>query len=225
MIKPPFDTDEVLKTMASECVRQGENLRGGVRELTLKALQTRELSLGRIKQVVKSVTEGVNLGASGSGIDAGKVLADALAGMDDALLKAAQASQIALQQLGPAGGDFDQSQVKMALDELERIEDEFLGTVRQASESAGAQLKGQWAGVLGNMKAGGTETGAQVATMMQQYGEQMQAAMRAQRRAGLQTAHLLGQNFATLASGVLIGLTEALKKKGGPPDGDPGGKA
>lgn len=219
MIKPPFDTDEVLKNMASECVKQGENLRAGVRELTLKALQTRELSLGQIKQVVKSVAEGVNLGASGAGGDAGRVLADALAGMDDALLRAAQASQIALQQLGNAGEDFDQSQMKKALDDLEHMEDEFLGTVRQASEGAGAQLKGQWAGVLQNMKAGGTETGAQVAGMMQQYGEQMQAAMRSQRRAGLKTAHLLGQNFATLASGVLSGLTEALQKKGDPPAG------
>lgn len=222
MITPPFDTDEVLKNMASECVKQGENLRAGVRELTLKALQTRELSLGQIKQVVGSVTQGVNLGAVGPGINTEKALADALAGMDDALLKAAQASQIALQQLGRAGEDFDQSQMKKALDDLERMEDEFLGTVRQASEGASAQLKGQWAGVLQNMKVGSTETGAQVATMMQQYGEQMQAAMRAQRRAGLKTAHLLGQNFATLASGVLIGLTEALQKK---PGGGPDGKA
>jgi hypothetical protein len=221
MIKPPFDTDEVLKTMASECVKQGENLRAGVRELTLKALQTRELSLGQIKQVVGSVTQGVNLGAVGPGINTEKALADALAGMDDALLKAAQASQIALQQLGRAGEDFEHSQMKKALDDLERMEDEFLGTVKQASEGANAQLKGQWAGVLQNMKTGSTETGAQVATMMQQYGEQMQAAMRAQRRVGLKTAHLLGQNFATLASGVLIGLTEALQKKSGPPAGDP----
>lgn len=219
MIKPPFETDEVLKNLASECVKQGENLRAGVRELTLKALQTRELSLGQIKQVVGSVTQGVNLGAAGPGINTDKALADALAGMDDALLKAAQASQIALQQLGYAGEDFDQSQVKKALDDLERMEDEFLGTVRQASEGASAQIKGQWAGVLQNMKTGGTETGAQVANMMQQYGEQMQAAMRAQRRSGLKTAHLLGQNFATLASGVLSGLTEALQKKGGPPPG------
>jgi hypothetical protein len=222
MIKPLFDTDEVLKNIARECVKQGENLRAGVRELTLKALQTRELSLGQIKQVVGSVTQGVNLGAVGPGINTEKALADALAGMDDALLKAAQASQIALQQLGRAGEDFEQSQVKKALDELERMEDEFLGTVRQASEGANAQLQGQWAGVLKNMKAGSTETGAQVATMMQQYGEQMQAAMRAQRRSGLKTAHQLGQNFATLASGVLIGLTEALQKK---PGGNPDGKA
>ena len=139
MIKPPFDTDEVLKTMASECVKQGENLRAGVRELTLKALQTRELSLGQIKQVVGSVTQGVNLGAVGPGINTEKALADALAGMDDALLKAAQASQIALQQLGRAGEDFEHSQMKKALDDLERMEDEFLGTVKQASEG---ELKG-----------------------------------------------------------------------------------
>lgn len=224
MIKPPFDTDEVLKNVASECVKQGENLRSGVRDLTLKALQTRELSLAQIKQVLASVTEGVNQGVAGAGSNAAKALADALAGMDDAVLKAVQASQIALQQLGRAGEGFDQSQMKTALDELERMEDEFLATVRKASEGASPQLREQWTGVLQKMNAGGTGTGAQVASMMQQYGGQMQEVMRAQRRANLKTAHLLGQNFATLASGVLTGLTEALQQKGATPGGKPRGE-
>ena len=42
MINFPIDTDEVLKQMASEAVKQSENLRVTVRDLTLKALHTRD---------------------------------------------------------------------------------------------------------------------------------------------------------------------------------------
>jgi len=207
------DTDDVLRNLASEAVKQGENVRTTVRDLTLKALQARELSLGQIKQVLKSVTAGVNLGAADAKIDVEKTLTAALAGMDDALLKAARASQVALQQLSRSGEDFEQSQMKTALNELQRLEDEFLKTVQEASEGAETQVKSQWAAVLRNTRTGGTETGAQVAATIQQYTTQAQAAMRAQREAGLKTAHLLTQNFATLASGVLIGMTEAMQQQ------------
>ena len=56
----------------------------------------------------------------------------------------------------------------------------------------------------------GTAAGTQVASTMRDYGKRAQAAMRAQRETGFKTAHLLTQNFATLASGILIGMSEGL---------------
>jgi ElaB/YqjD/DUF883 family membrane-anchored ribosome-binding protein len=219
MIKSPIDADDVLKKMASESVKQGENIRTTIRDLTLKALQARELSLAQIKSVLASVTQGVNLGAVKSKIDTDKLLTDAFAGMDDALLKAAQASHIAMQQLTNAGEDFEQSHLKKALGDLEHFEDELLKTVKQASGDATEKVRAQWAHVLGQMKIGGTETGAQVATTMEQFGQSVQDAMRQQREAGLKAAHLLGQNFATLASGVLMGLSEGVQQRGTPKSG------
>jgi ElaB/YqjD/DUF883 family membrane-anchored ribosome-binding protein len=214
VIKSPIDVDEVLKKMASESVKQGENIRNTIRDLTLKALQARELSLDQIRSVLASITQGVNLGAVESKIDTDKLLTDAFAGMDDALLKAAQASQIAMQQLTNAGEDFEQSYLKKALGDLEHFEDELLKTVKQASDDATEKVRAQWANVLGQMKIGGTETGEQVATTMEQFGKNVQAAVRQQREAGLKAAHLLSQNFATLASGVLIGLSEGMQQRG-----------
>ena len=72
-----MDTDEVLKGMAREAVKQSENLRTAVRELTLGALRGRELTVREIKRVVKAVTEGVNLGAASSKLDADRVLGEA----------------------------------------------------------------------------------------------------------------------------------------------------
>ena len=210
-MKTMIDTDEMLKQMTAQAVAQGESLRSTVRDLTLQALQSRELSLAQIKSVIKSVTEGVNLGAIQGHLDTDQTFTQALGGMDDALLKVVEASRIALHQI-TGEREFRDSKLKKALDDLERLEDEFLATVKKASAGAGAPFKSQWSGALQESMSAGTATGAQVMSMMEQYGDQIQKAARAQRDAGFRAAHALAQNFATLASGVLIGLTEAMQQ-------------
>ena len=212
-MKPLIDTDEVLKQMTAQAVAQGEGLRSTVRDLTLQALQSRELSLSQIRQVIGSVTEGVNLGAMKGKLDASEVVSQSLAGMDDALLKAVEASRIALHQI-TGEREFGDSHLKKALDDLERLEDEFLATVRATAAGAGSPFKTQWGGALDETMSAGTATGQQVMALVEQYGSQFREAARAQRDAGFRTAHALAQNFATLASGVLIGLAEAMQQGG-----------
>jgi len=211
-----IDADEMLKQMTAQAVSQGESLRSTVRDLTLQALQSRELSLAQIKSVVGSVAEGVNLGAIQGQLDTDKVFSQALAGMDDALLKVVEASRIALHQI-TGEREFRDSKLKKSLDDLERLEDEFLATVKKATSGAGAPFKSQWSGALQESMSAGTATGAQVVAMMDQYGDQVRKAARAQRDAGFRAVHALAQNFATLASGVLIGLTEAMQQGAGKP--------
>lgn len=206
--------DEVLKKLAQEAVTRGGNLRNAVRDITLQGLRIRELSLSQIRRVVHSISEGVNLGAAEKKVDASKALEDALAGMDDALRRAVQANRLALEQLTGAGQDFEDSHLKEALDDLEHLEDGFLTTIHQAAENANEHIKQQWAGILRNAKGGGTETGGQVATTLdafRDFGQRGQHALQESRRAGFKAAYMLTQNFATLASGVLIGLSEALR--------------
>ncbi|UCG98011.1 MAG: hypothetical protein JSW31_02445 [Burkholderiales bacterium] len=215
-MRPMIDADEMLKQMTAQAVSQGESLRSTVRDLTLQALQSRELSLAQIKSVVGSVAEGVNLGAIQGQLDTDKVFSQALAGMDDALLKVVEASRIALHQI-TGEREFRDSKLKKSLDDLERLEDEFLATVKKATSGAGAPFKSQWSGALQESMSAGTATGAQVVAMMDQYGDQVRKAARAQRDAGFRAVHALAQNFATLASGVLIGLTEAMQQGAGKP--------
>jgi hypothetical protein len=214
-----MDADEMLKGLARESVKQSENLRSAVREMTLKALKGRELTLSQIKRVVKAVTEGVNLGAANTKIDAERVLGEALAGMDEAVLKAVQANHIALQQLSQQGQNLRESHVKKALAELERLEDEFVATVKDATKKGSKQLKDQWASVLQQKQATGLETAAQIEATMEEFGDRMHEAVKQQRRTALKAAEVMAENFTTLASGILIGLTEGLQQ-GRPQGGD-----
>jgi len=214
MLKLPIDQDEILKQLASESVRKGEDIRVTVRDLTLKSLHGRQMTLAQIRDVLRTVAEGVNLGAAKSPLDPEALLADAFAGMDDAMLKAVEANRIALAKLTGNGESFEQSKMKKALDELERYEDTLLRSVKQASAGATDRVRAQWAGLLKNTKIEGTDTGARVTATLEQYGSQMQNAIRESRTAGMKVAHALTKNYATLVSGVLIGLSEALQKEG-----------
>ena len=214
MLQQTVEVDVVLKKVASEIVVQGENLRAKVRDLTLQALQGRELSLAGIKQVLKSVAEGVNIGAAKARIDVEKPLADALAGMDDALLKVVHASQMALDRLLDHGADFQDSRIRKALGDLDNLEDEFLKIVKQSAEAASKQVKAQWEGVFAHMPAGGTGAGARAEAVAATFAELMRIAMHKQRDGAAKATHLLVQNYGTLASGILIGLSEGLRGEG-----------
>lgn len=207
------DVDHVLKALASQSIKQGRNVRTAVRDLTLKSLQQRELTLDQIRKVLRSIIEGVSLGVGKREMKVEKALSDTVAGMDDALLKVVQASNVALHKLTGAGYDFEDSNLKRALDELERLEDEFLQSIMAAADTAGEKIRAPWERVLKKTKVAGTATGAQVASTLRDYAKRAQAAVRAQRETGFKAAYLLTQNFAILASGILIGMSEGLGAK------------
>lgn len=214
MKNPAIDTDDVLKRLAGESARQGANLRTTVRALTLKALERRELTLEQIRGVLENVTVGVTLGVVDREMNVEKALADALAGMDDALLHVVEATRVALDRLGSAGQDYEDSYLKQASRDLERYEDALLQSVAKSANSAGEKIGAQWAQVLQKKKLTGTGTGAKAAATARDFAKRAQKALRKQRETGFKAAHLLTQNFATLASGILIGMSEALQAKG-----------
>ena len=210
-MKPPvINADEFLKSTAAEAVKQREQIRTAIRDITLEALQIRELSLKQINNVVRNISAGVNLGVGDAKVDTGKALSEALAGMDDALLKVVEANKIALHKLTDGGASFEDSNLKKGLKELESFEEKFLDSVKQASEKATENVQEQWKVILDKIPRGGTETGAGVTDVLRTQARDAQAVARSTREAGLKMVHTLSQNYATLVSGVLIGLSEAL---------------
>jgi hypothetical protein len=205
-----LNSDEMLKTMVAEAVKQQTKIRSAVRDIMLKALQARELGLGQINSVVRNVTAGVNAGL-GDKANVEKVLADAVAGMDDALLKVVEANQVALTKLTEGGASFEESSVKKALEELEKFEDRFRDGINQGAQEAGARFTQQWASILEKIPHGGTDTGERVMQTITAHAQQARDAMTQSREAGLKAAHTLTQNYATLVSGVLMGLSEAMQ--------------
>jgi len=215
MLKAGIDQDAIIEMFASAGTKGGEQLRKAVGQATLAALQGRELSLKNIRGVLKSVAQAASTGAAQNvtaGIDVEALLDKAVAGMDDALVKAVEANRLALQQFVSQGADLREKHLKKALSDLEAMEDTFIGALKKATEAASAQVSSQWAPVLEKLQAGGTLSGAQAATAAEQFAGQLHAAVRDSRAAGLRAAQTLAESYAALASGVLIGMSDALQQ-------------
>jgi hypothetical protein len=195
MTNPANEVDQVLKTLATQSIKQGSNVRATVRNLTLKALQQRELTLKQIGKVLRSIVEGVHVGVAKREMKVEKALSDTIAGLDDALLKAVKASNVALHRVTGKGYDYEDSNLRQALNELEKLEDEFIRSLVQATDSAAERVRAPWQRALEKTTLSGTATGSQVASTMRDHARRAQAAMR------------------TLASGILIGMSEGLGTK------------
>lgn len=218
MLKSGIDQDALIEMFASASAKQTAQLRDAVGQATLKALQGREMSLKNIKSVLKSVTEAASTGALQNvtpKVDVETMLNGALAGMDDALLKAVDANRVALERLADQGVGMQEKQLKKALDDLQKLEDTMFETVRKATSGAGMdKLSGPWAEVLGKMEQSGSLTGAQARATFEQMTGQMQTAMRETRAASLKAAQTLAQSYTALVSGVLMGMSDALRQGG-----------
>lgn len=214
MSKPMFDADALIAQFETASAKGAAQLRKTVADTTLAALQGRELTLKNIRSTVKSVAEAASAGAAKNitpQLDPQALLDQAVAGMDDAVLKAVDAHRTALDTLVTQGADLRNKHLATALGELEKLEDTMFAAMKKAAAGAGAPMEAAWGGVLQKMQAGGTASGAQAAATLEQLTEQMHGAVKTSRAASMRAAQALAESYTAMVSGVLLGMSEALQ--------------
>jgi len=214
MFKAGIDQDAIVQMFSKASAERAQDLRKAVSEATLKALQGRALTLANIRKVLETVAQAASAGTAQSRLpvpDIENVLTSAFAGMDAALLQAVQAHRTALQQFVEQGIPLQERHMKDALANIEKMEDVFFATVGKAAQQATGALRPAWEHVLDSMRMKGTGTGAQASTSVEQLMAQAQTALREGRAASLRSAQAMMESYATLVSGVLIGMSEGLQ--------------
>lgn len=217
MMKSGIDQDALITMFSQASARQGETLRKAVADATLKALQGRELTLDGVRKVVKSVAGAATLGAARNAapqVDVEAMLGKALAGIDSALLQAVEANRTALERFVGQGVALTEKPMQDALAGIEKMEDVFFGAVAKASQAAGP-LQAPWEHALAAMKMKGSDTGTRASETVTSLMEQTRSTMRDSRASGVRAAEAMLQSYATLVSGVLIGMSEGMKAGGG----------
>lgn len=212
--KPAFDADALITQFETASAAGSAKLRQAVTDAALQALQGRELSLKNIRAVLGTVTQAANTGLAKNPAMSEAMLDQAVAGLDDALLKAVDAHRVALEKLAAQGADLREKHLKKALSDLEKMEDTLMETVKKASAgalAAGNPMADAWGPVLEKMNASGTLSGARAASTVQDMMAQMQTAMRDGRSAGLRAATALAESYTAMVSGVLIGMADAMR--------------
>ncbi len=212
----PNLSDEQIRAAASASMAGGENIRERVRDLTLQALQSRRLDLAAVRDVVRSMTEGITAGAEQRGYDVRQALSEAFAGMDQAMSKAAQASSLALQELSAKGREFSDTELKQGLERMQQMEGHFMDAVKHVSQAAGGTVRNEWQDLLAHAQRAGTDTGRIVSNTLRDFSMRMGATMSDSAVSGLELARQFGERFAAMTSGILAGMSEALKPKDKP---------
>lgn len=206
-------SDERLRESAGESVRKGNDIRARVHDLTLLALRSRRFDRREIREVVRAISEGITLGADQSRTDMRQSLSEAFRGLDEALRKSSEAGQSALRQLVAAGRGFSDQELKQALANIRKLEDDFLSTVGQVAEAANERVRPELREILEGARRTGTETGKQVAGIMTEFAQRFSAASIDVTLSGLEAASEFGARFAQVASGVLAGIADALRER------------
>lgn len=204
---------EEIKQAASASVEEGVDIRAKVRDLTLRALKTRKLSAEEIRPVINAVTEGISVGAAKRAGEVKSALSEGLAGMDEALTKAAEATRLALEQLTSHARDFSESELDWALVNLQRLEEEFLDTVSVVADSAVGKIKQELKDLVVHARRAGTDTGAKVAETVNTLGNKVSATLHESKVVGKDAAREMSARLASLTGGILAGMADALHEK------------
>ena len=217
MSKPMFDAQALIAMFENATAQQGAQLRKATTEATMAALQGRELTLKNMRGALKQVADSASAGVAKNvlpNVDAENLLEQAVAGMDQAMLKAVDANRVALTTLTSQGADLREKHLSKALSDLEKMENTMFDALKKAAAGAGAPMASAWAPVLQKMQAGGTLSGAQATLTSEQMAEQMQMAMRSTRATGMRAAQALAESYTAMVSGVLLGMSDALTNGG-----------
>lgn len=206
-------SDESLKGAISESVQQDKDVRERVRDTTLKALNSRTFDIKEIKRVVQSVTEGINLGLGKRSGEIKSALSEAMAGLDEALMKSAQATHLALRQITSQSKDFTDHELKDALDDLKLLEEAFLSTVSHVAEGASSKVKQEMTELITHARRAGTDTGSKVAEVVSEFGSRLKSSLDGSATTSKEAAREVSKRLATIASGILTGLADALHEK------------
>jgi ABC-type transporter Mla subunit MlaD len=206
-------SDEAIKQAASAAISEGKDIRERVRDLTLSAIKQRKMEASEVKNVIKALTEGITLGLDKRAHDSKQAMTQAFSGLDAALMKSAEATHLALQQLTEHSNDFSKQDLKAALDNLKKVEQDFLTTVSDVAGKSSAHVKAEFDELLTHARRTGTDTGRQVSTTLSAFSQQIHGVAHDAKAAGTGAAHALSTRFTLLAAGILEGIALALRDK------------
>jgi hypothetical protein len=204
---------EQITGEAATAAEKVTDLRGTVRDMTLRALKSRELNLGEVKNVLRAVSEGVSIGLEKRGGELKGAASEALAGLDEAVKKSAEATKLAAEQLLSQGKEFTDQDLKPVYEDMKRLEGELLDAVSNAGDRAGARVKQEFSDLVTHARRTGTDTGRLVADTVAEFNVRLAGTVKSGAAESATAARELSKRLAVVASGILSGMADALHEK------------
>lgn len=182
-----------------------------VRAITLGALSRGVIDTQALREVMHAVLRGAQ--AATPRVDAGRVdgLREAVRGLDEALASAAQATQLAMQEAIGRSGEFSREGLKLSLDQLSRLEGDFVSALGDAARQATGTAQATLRDLAEHARSSGTAVGTRVQTAVVDLGQAMGDLARAQVDSGMRALSAQAELLASMTAGVLRGLADRLQ--------------
>jgi len=201
--------DAKVRDEVRRALEQGRGVQRSVRNITLKALAQGDLDQNAIRKVTTDVVKGVQEAATVQNVLAKDVVAQAIAGVDEALAHAAQALKLSIEEAAGRAGTFSREDLAKARESLEHLEGDFLDVLRETAHAGGSTVSSILQDLIRHAQASGTAVGRQLGQVSALSG-QMAEAGRALFDAGVRAAVSSTALIARIASGVLTGIADTL---------------
>ena len=205
------DEYQQLHEAARKIVEESQDIQAEVRKLTLEALGKGNLEKDRIKAVVQSVLEGAQVGSQEKGENLKSALSQAVNGLDEALVKTASATKLAIQEAAGHVKEYTQHDIKRALDDLEGLETTFIDVIKDVANSSTELASRILNDLASHAKNSGTAVGKKSSESLATLRDQLKQLGKESFMAGADAAKSVSVRIARASSGFLAGLADTIE--------------
>jgi len=192
-----------------EAVSSGEDVYQKVRDITLKALTEHELDEANIKAVVEAISKGMTQGLDTTEDVAKRSFEEAAEALDDALVSAAEATKLAVEEAASSVKAFSEQDIKRTIEDLKALEDLFLDTLTEAGKESSELVQNIVNNFVQHARNSGTAVGDRVQKLVD-------ALLEVKDNSGkllLEAASDTAAKLAKIGSGILAGIAESLESR------------
>jgi hypothetical protein len=193
-----------------EAATEGGDLRARVRGLVLQSIVDRKADPKAFREVMKAAVTGLGQGLDGHADRAGATLKDGLSGLDEAVGRGLYALQYALEESWGNGRRFADADLREAYDAVRGLDDDLVGTLREAAGKSGGVLKEEFSRLSEHLARNGSDTGTQLKSVLDVLARQLAATATDAGRDARSEAREAAGRLSAVTSGILRGLADAL---------------
>lgn len=208
-----YSVRDAVKQESQKAAFQGQDLRDRAKQITLDALRDGKLSIDEIRNIGQAITEGVSLGLAERGSDLKNGLKEAVGGMDEAIGQAAQRVSMTFREAIERGKEFNEAELKSSIERLRDLERDFVESLKDVAGKSSGKLKEELSEISGHLGRTGTDTGGRVMESLSVLYNTLNSQAGSTSATLKDAAQVTAARLADLASGVLAGLSESIRKK------------
>lgn len=204
-----------LEKEIHDAVASGTNVQEAVKHLTLKAMNADRLDAESLRRIVTAAMQGVRDGAnhqlqhvSDQSETAQNQIKEAIAGLDSALAKFAEASKLAMEEATSRTHHFSDTELIRMRSDLEGLESIFLDTLKDTATTTKGLAADTLHDLVRHAQNNGTAVGEQLKETLITLAQQMSLVGKSQLKVGINLTHETAKFLHEIATGIITGVED-----------------